>query len=105
MVVATNNNACGCASSEQPGHERPVEPVAVLLAAVLEGLLRLVGDKGFLFAVDDILAGVKVGFMRLNALGFHEEFVAEDAKQVDRDSLESTLVAFMARFVRFRLTR
>ena len=81
------NNACNCSSLEEPCDENPVEPVSSLLASVLELLLCLPGQESFLLAVDFVLASVEVGLVGFDALGLHEEFVAEDANEVDWDTL------------------
>jgi hypothetical protein len=38
-----------------------------------------VGEESLLFAIDDVLAAVEVGLVWFDALGLHEELVAEDA--------------------------
>jgi len=79
-------------SLEQPCHKGSVEPVATLLASVCKLLLGLVCQESLLFAVDLVLASVKVGLVWLDALRLHEELVAEDAYEVDRDTLFSASV-------------
>lgn len=85
------NNDRNREDSEQPSDEGPVEPVAVLLASVREILLRLVGQESLLLAVDLVLAGVEVSFVWLDAFGLHDELVAEDANEVDGNTLRIML--------------
>jgi hypothetical protein len=44
--------------------------------------------ESLLFTIDFGLASVKVGFVRLDHLGFHDEFVTENANQIDRNALK-----------------
>lgn len=74
-------------SLEQPSNKVPVEPASTILAPLRESLLRLVGQERLLLTIDLVLARVEIGFVGLDALGLHEELVAEDADQVDRDTL------------------
>jgi hypothetical protein len=91
-ISKRSTNKCSCDSLEQPCNKCPVEPVAALLASVFELLLRLVGHKCLLLAVDLVLAGVEVSLVRLDALGLHEELVAKNADEVNRNTLRSMSV-------------
>lgn len=86
-------NECDRGNLEEPGNEGSVEPVAVLLASVLESLLRLVCDECLLLTVDLVLASVEVGLVRLDALRLHDNFVAKDADKVDRNALKIVLIS------------
>lgn len=44
-----------------------------------------------LLAIDLVLARVEVGLVGLDALGLHEELVAEDADEVDGNALKTVL--------------
>ena len=48
-------------------------------------------QEGLLLAVDLVLARVEVGLVGLDALGLHDELVAEDADEVDGNALEMML--------------
>ena len=85
-------NECDRGNLEKPGNEGSVEPVAVLLASVLESLLRLVCDECLLLTVDLVLASVEVGLVRLDALRLHDNLVAKDADKVDRNALKIVLI-------------
>ena len=85
-------NECDRGNLEKPGNEGSVEPVAVLLASVLESLLRLVCDECLLLTVNLVLASVEVGLVRLDALRLHDNFVAKDADKVDRNALKIVLI-------------
>ena len=75
-----------CIHLDEPSEERLVEP-ATILAITLRLLHGLMGDKGCFFGVDFALAGVEVGLVGLHHFRLHEEFVAEDAGEVDGDTL------------------
>jgi len=45
------------------------------------------GKESFFFAVNFAFARVKVCFVGFDHFGLHEEFVAEDADEVDGDAL------------------
>ena len=62
---------------EQPGNEVPVEPAASIATGSL--LLGGMSEERLLFAVDLVLAGVKVGLVGLDHLGLHDELVTENA--------------------------
>ena len=69
----------------QPGDEGSVEPTAALALGSL--LLRGMGKESLLLTINFGLASVKVGFVRLDHLRFHDEFVTENANQIDRNAL------------------
>jgi hypothetical protein len=50
------------------------------------------GQESLFFTVNLILSGVEVGFVGLDHLGLHDDFVAENARQVDGDTLVWELV-------------
>lgn len=87
MYVFSCSNERRRDSLEEPRNKGPIEPVAVLLSSVLECLLRLVSNEGLLLAVNLVLASVKVGLVRLDALRLHDELVAKDAYEVDWNAL------------------
>lgn len=71
---------------DQPGNKGLVEPAAVSATGCL--LLRCVRQESFFLAVDYVLASVEVGLVGTNHLGLLDEFVAEDADKVNRDTLQ-----------------
>ena len=76
---------------DEPCNKGSVEPAAVLLITPCEFLLSLRSQKCLFLAVDFVLASVKVSLVRLDALRLHEELVAEDADEVDGDTLRVLL--------------
>jgi hypothetical protein len=68
----------------------PVEEVAFVARSFLR---RGVLEEDPLLLVNLSLASVKVRFMRLDTLGFLDEFVAENAYQVDWDTLKILLAS------------
>jgi hypothetical protein len=69
---------------EKPGDKVSVEPTAVVAVSLL---LCLMSQESLFFTVDHVLSSVKVGFVGLHHLGLHEELVAKDTDQVNRDTL------------------
>ena len=69
----------------QPCDEGSVEPTTALALGSL--LLRGMSKESLLFTIDFGLASVKVGFVRLDHLRFHDEFVTENANHIDRNAL------------------
>jgi hypothetical protein len=57
-------------------------------------LLGFVGQESLLFTVNLVLSGVEIGFVGLDHLGLHDEFVAENADQIDGNTLARELVLF-----------
>jgi hypothetical protein len=60
---------------EQPRDECSVEPVAIFLVARCR---RFVGEECFLFAIDLVFAGVKVGRVGFDGDRLFPPFVASD---------------------------
>jgi hypothetical protein len=74
---------------DQPRDKRSVKPTATLSFCSL--FLCRISKEGLFLAVDLVLASVKVGFMGLHHLGLHGELVAEDAYQVNWDTLQCAI--------------
>jgi hypothetical protein len=74
---------------EQPCNESLVEPSLPVATGLLLGLG---GQEDLFFAVNLVLSSVEVGLMRFDHLGLHDELVAKDAGQVDRNTLESVSI-------------
>jgi hypothetical protein len=76
---------------EQP-RNKPLVEYALGVAVCL--LLGFMGQESLLFTVNLILSGVEIGFVGFDHLGLHNEFVAENADQIDGDTLSRELVLF-----------
>ncbi|GKT67100.1 hypothetical protein ColTof4_12728 [Colletotrichum tofieldiae] len=74
-------------ASKQPGQEGLVEPATLATLAALGLLLgSLARQELLLLAVDDVLAGVEIGLVGLDATGLVVELVAEDEDDVKRNA-------------------
>lgn len=60
--------------------------LAPLARRIVNSVLGLLGKENLLFSVNDILEGVEVSLMGLNHLGLHDELVAKNHDEIDRDT-------------------
>jgi hypothetical protein len=84
MGLCTKINEQKRSRSEKPSDKVSVEPTAVVAVSLL---LCLMSQESLFFTVDHVLSSVEVGFVRLDHLGLHEELVAKDTDQVNRNTL------------------
>lgn len=69
---------------EEVAKRVPVDGVGADAVGLVVGLL---GEPLGLVGVDDGLAGPEVGFFGNNCLGLHDDLVADDHDEVERDAL------------------